>query len=517
MNQRPPTHPRADDAGRRVVAEARGIRKRFGPTVALDDVRIAVRAGESHALVGRNGAGKSTLVAILTGLQRPDRGVVLFDGEPAPGLADREAWQRRVACVYQQSTIIPDLSVAENLYVNRQPTVRGRVISWRRMRAAARELLDAWGVEVDEKVPAGGLTVEDAKMVEIARSISRGTRFIILDEPTAQLDSRAIDRLFTHVRRLQRAGITFLYISHHLEEVYDVCQIVTVLRDARWITTAPVGELGRSELVRAMTGERGAGAVPGSGAIRSRPAEHAPAAVRVDRLSGPHFTDVSFAVRSGETVGLTGLAGSGSRQVAEAVAGLYRPDSGRIEVLGRTTRPGSVASALAAGVGCVPRDRHQEGLVPDMSVGENASMTIMDRLGRLGVISRRARDAFARRTITALDITTDGPAQPVKDLSGGNQQKVVMGRALANDPGVLVLINPTAGVDVKSKRALLAVVDRARAAGRAAIVVSDELADLRTCDRVLVMFNGSLAAEYTAGWTDEELVASIEGVGTGHE
>jgi len=516
MNQTPPTEPRADGAGRRAVAEAHGIRKRYGPTVALDDVRIAVRAGESHALVGRNGAGKSTLVAILTGLQRPDRGVVLFDGEPAPGLADREAWQRRVACVYQQSTIIPDLTVAENLYVNRQPTVRGQVISWRRMRSAARELLDEWGVEVDENVPAGRLTVEDAKMVEIARSISRGTRFIILDEPTAQLDSRAIDRLFTHIRRLQRAGITLLFISHHLEEVYAVCQVVTVFRDARWITTAPVGELGRTELIEAMTGERGAGAVPGFGAIRSQLAD-APVAVRVHRLSAPHFTDVSFAIRSGETVGLTGLAGSGSHQVAEALAGLYRPDSGRIEVLGRPTRPGSVASALAAGVGCVPRDRHHEGLVPELSVAENASMTIMDRLGRLGVISRRARDAFARRTITGLDITTDGPDQPVKDLSGGNQQKVVMGRALATDPGVLVLINPTAGVDVKSKRALLSVVDRARAAGRAALVVSDELADLRTCDRVLVMVNGSLAAEYTVGWTDEELVASIEGVSTGHE
>ncbi|MDX6348469.1 MAG: simple sugar transport system ATP-binding protein [Streptomyces sp.] len=516
MNQTPLTEPRAGAAGRGAVAEAHGIRKRYGPTVALDDVRIAVRAGESHALVGRNGAGKSTLVAILTGLQRPDSGVVLFDGEPAPGLADREAWQRRVACVYQQSTIIPDLTVAENLYINRQPTVRGQVISWRRMRLAARELLDEWGVEVDENVPAGGLTVEDTKMVEIARSISRGTRFIILDEPTAQLDSRAIDRLFTHMRRLQRAGITFLFISHHLEEVYAVCQVVTVFRDAHWITTAPVGELGRAELIEAMTGERGADALPGLGAIRPRSTADAPVAVRVYRLGGPHFTDVSFVIRAGEVVGMTGLTGSGSHQVAEALAGLYRPDSGRIEVHGRPTRPGSVASAIAAGVGCVPRDRHHEGLVPELSVAENASMAITDRLGRLGVISRRARDAFARRTITDLDIKTDGPDQPVKDLSGGNQQKVVMGRALATDPGVLVLINPTAGVDVKSKRALLSVVDRARTGGRAALVVSDELADLRTCDRVLVMFNGSLAAEYAVGWTDQELVASIEGVSTGH-
>ncbi|WP_053746864.1 sugar ABC transporter ATP-binding protein [Streptomyces sp. NRRL WC-3618] len=514
-NLTPPTEPRADGGDPHPVVEAHGIHKRYGPTVALDDVRIAVRPGESHALVGRNGAGKSTLVAILTGLQKPDSGVVLFDGRPAPAPADREAWQRRVACVYQQPTIIPDLTVAENLYVNRQPTLRGQVISWRRMRAAARELLDEWGVEVDENVPAGGLTVEDAKMVEIARSISRGTRFIILDEPTAQLDSRAIDRLFTHVRRLQRAGITFLYISHHLEEVYAVCQAVTVLRDARWITTAPVGELGSTELVHAMTGERDTGAAPGTAGIRSSSAD-APVAVRVSRLSGPRFTDVSFAVRSGETVGLTGLAGSGSQQVAEALAGLRRPDSGRIEVLGRPTRPAGVAAALAAGVGCVPRDRHHEGLVPELSVAENASMTITDRLGRLGVISRRARDAFARRTITDLDITTDGPYQPVRNLSGGNQQKVVMGRALATDPAVLVLIHPTAGVDVKSRRTLLSVVDRARAAGRAALVVSDELADLRTCDRVLVMVNGSLAAEYAVGWTDEELVAAIEGVGTGH-
>jgi simple sugar transport system ATP-binding protein len=216
-------------------------------------------------------------------------------------------------------------------------------------------------------------------------------------------------------------------------------------------------------------------------------------------------------------VGLTGLAGSGSHQVAEALAGLYRPDSGRIEVLGRPVRLGSVPSALAAGVGCVPRDRHYEGLVPGLSVAENASMTITDRLGRLGVISTRARDAFARRAISDLDIRTDGPGQPVSGLSGGNQQKVVVARALATAPDVLVLINPTAGVDVKSKRSLLAFVDRSRAAGRAALLVSDELADLRRCDRVLVMFKGVITDEYAAGWSDHELVASIEGVTLGDE
>jgi simple sugar transport system ATP-binding protein len=503
-----------DATSPRPVAEALGITKRFGPTVALQDAAITVRSGESHALVGRNGAGKSTLVAILTGLRRPDSGTVRFDGAPAPDLADREAWQRRVACVYQHSTVFRDLTVAENLFVNRYPAGRGRTISWRRMRRAAREVLDEWGVPVDENAPAGTLGVEDTKMVEIARALSRGTRFIVLDEPTAQLDSRAIERLFRHMRRLEKAGVTFLFISHHLEEVYAVCQAVTVLRDARRITTAPVGELRRGDLIEAMTGERGTTA--GAAALVPPPAD-ATLVVRVDRLSGPHFTDVSLAIRAGEAVGLTGLAGSGSHQVAEALAGLYRPDSGRIEVLGRPVRLGSVPSALAAGVGCVPRDRHYEGLVPGLSVAENASMTITDRLGRLGVISTRARDAFARRAISDLDIRTDGPGQPVSGLSGGNQQKVVVARALATAPDVLVLINPTAGVDVKSKRSLLAFVDRSRAAGRAALLVSDELADLRRCDRVLVMFKGVITDEYAAGWSDHELVASIEGVTLGDE
>ncbi|OMI34596.1 ATP-binding cassette domain-containing protein, partial [Streptomyces sparsogenes] len=204
------------------LVEARGITKRYGPTVALLDTDLAVEAGASHALVGRNGAGKSTLVSVLTGLTRPERGTVRYDGEPAPPLADRAAWRRRVACVYQRSTVVGELSVAENLFLGRQPvTPRGRVISRRLMRRRARALLDEWGVPVDETARAGGLSVEDTKLVEIARALSRGTRLIVLDEPTAQLDSRAAGRLFAHMRRLEEAGVTFLYISHHLREVYE--------------------------------------------------------------------------------------------------------------------------------------------------------------------------------------------------------------------------------------------------------------------------------------------------------
>ena len=501
--------------GRPPLCEARGITKRYGPTVALREAGITVRTGETHALVGRNGAGKSTLVAVLTGLERPDAGTVWFEGEPAPGAADRAAWRRRVACVYQQSTIINELTVAENLFLGHQPVLpRTSVISWRRTRRRARALLDAWGVPVHEGARAGDLSVEDAKMVEIARALSQGTRFVILDEPTAQLDSRATARLFAHMRRLQDAGVTFLHISHHLREVYEVCQAVTVFRDARRIVTAPVGELPTRALIEEMTGEPAAPARPGA---PPRPRPQGPVAVRVERLSSASFHDVSLTLGAGEVVGLAGLAGSGSHQLGEALAGLHRPTGGRIEVFGRPLRLGSVTAALAAGVGCVPRDRRVQGLIPQLSVADNITLPIGDRLGPRGLIRPSARDAVARRAIERLGITTRGPAQPVTALSGGNQQKVVMARALATDPRVLVLIDPTAGVDVRSQRDLLETALRARAEGRAVLIVSDQLGDLRACDRVLVMVGGFVTVTHRAGWTDRELVASIEGVTLGHE
>jgi simple sugar transport system ATP-binding protein len=484
--------------------------------VALDEVRLTVEPGRTHALVGRNGAGKSTLVSILTGLEAPDAGTVAFDGTPAPPLADREAWRQRVACVYQKSTIVPGLTVAENLLLGRQHTVnhgragRAGIVSWRRMRTEARELLDAWDVHVDPLARAGDLTVEDRQLVEIARALSLGARFIVLDEPTAQLDNREIERLFTRMRALQESGVTFLFISHHLQEVYEVCQTVTVLRDARWITTAPVSELGRADLVEAMAGEAATAA-----AVVERDTSAAPVRLDVRALSGDGFADVTLAVRRGEVVGLAGSSGSGKNQLAESLVGLRRVAGGTATLDGEPLPLGDVPRALRAGVGCVPRDRHHQGLVPQMSVGDNAAMTVPHRLGRYGLVTPRRRNAFAGGLVRRLDIRTEGPAQSVRALSGGNQQKVVMARALACDPRLLVLINPTAGVDVKSKESLLGQIDAVRADGTAVLVVSDELDDLRHCDRVLVLFHGRVAAEYPAGWHDHELIASIEGVDRG--
>ncbi|MFF6806072.1 ATP-binding cassette domain-containing protein [Streptomyces sp. NPDC012616] len=491
------------------VVEATGIVKRFGPTVALDGARITIRPGETHALVGRNGAGKSTLVSVLTGLQSPDEGAVSFGGRPAPRPADRDAWRQRVACVYQKTTIIPTLTVAENLFLNRHAHGPGRLISWQGVRRRARELLSTWSVDVDPHTPAGDLTVEQRQFVEIARALSFGARFVILDEPTAQLDGAAINRLFDRIRDLQRQGVTFLFISHHLQEIYEICDMVTVFRDARHIVTAPVAELPRTELVAAMTGEAAGGRREERASTLD---SDATAALHVRGISGDAYQDVTFRVGAGEIVGLAGAAGSGRTEVAETVVGLRSAVGGSVEIAGRRPRPGSVPAALAAGAGFVPQDRHHQGFVPDMSIADNATLSVPHRLGRGGLLSGQARDRLAQGMIEKLAIKTPGPDLPVSALSGGNQQKVVMARALADDPRLLVLINPTAGVDVRSKEFLLGKVEKTADTGTGVLIASDELDDLRMCDRVLVMFQGRVTLEIPRGWHDHDVVAAMEGV-----
>ncbi|WP_433220951.1 sugar ABC transporter ATP-binding protein [Dactylosporangium sp. CS-047395] len=496
----------------RPVVEAVGITKRFGPTVALADAGIVIHQGEAHALVGRNGAGKSTLVGLLTGLQAPDEGAIAFHGRPAPPLGDRDAWRRLVACVYQRSTIIPDLTVAENLFLNRHTRGPGRLIGWRTLYREAGRLLAEWSVDVDPRRAAATLSVEQRQFVEIARALSFGARFIILDEPTAQLDAAGIERLFTRLRALREQGVTLLFISHHLQEIYQLCDRVTVLRDARHIVTAAVAELDRPALVSAMTGEDVSlpEAAPGRGTT------DAPVLLSVDDLTTRSGALLSLRARAGEVIGIAGGGSSGKVEVAEAIAGLSRPAAGTVTVGGRVLRPGSVSDALAAGVGLVPQDRHREGFVPLLAIAENVTMTVQNRIRRYGLLSPVRRERLAQRTIGELSIKADSARVPVADLSGGNQQKVVLGRALAGEPAVLVLITPTAGVDVRSKQTLLTAVEEVRRGGTAVLVVSDELDDLRICDRVLVMFQGAVVAELSQGWSDNELVAMMEGVDLDH-
>ena len=492
------------------AAEAERVSRSFGTTRALQEVSLAVAPGECHALVGRNGAGKSTLVGVLTGMLKPDAGAVRLYGEPAPALGDREAWRQRVACVYQRSMVVPSLTVAENVFLNQ---AGGSFVRWRSIRAEARRLLGEWDFFLDVDMPAGALSVEERQVVEIARALSTGARFLILDEPTAALESGAIERLFDRVRRMKESGVGVLYISHHLEEVFEICDRATVLRDGMHVVTEAVDRIDEAQLVAAMVG---------AAVQRMRQAETtAPAAgeprLRVSGLTatsalGP-VDDVSFQVAPGECLGLFGLRGSGSATVADAVVGLVEPAAGQIEIDGTALPPGRVDAALARGVGYVPEDRHARGFVPMLGVDENLTLPALERLSRFGLVSRRRRDAEADALAKRLEIVARDGGQAVAELSGGNQQKVVVGRALANAPRLLVVVSPTVGVDVASKESLLAVVEEARDGGAGVLLVSDDLEELRICTRVLVLVRGRVACELTdRPWDRHELIAAAEGL-----
>jgi simple sugar transport system ATP-binding protein len=449
-------------------------------------------------------------VAALTGLIKPDAGTILLAGEKAPALTDRTSWQARVACVYQHSKVVPTLTVAENLFLNRYG---GRLVSWRAIRGGARRTLNEWGFDLDVDLLASELSVEQRQVVEIARALTIGARFLILDEPTASLEARAVDRLFGHVQRLKASGVGIMYISHHLEEIYRICDTVTVVRDGRHILTGEVSELDQDAVIAAMVGTA---VVPISSSGTKR-ASDAPLRLKVDNLTvkaaAGGVDDVSLEVYAGECVGLVGLRGSGSSTVGDVVAGLIKPGAGSVLLDGKPLVYGKVDGALARGVGYVPEDRHSRGFIGLLGVDENLTFPIYPRISRFGIVSVRRRTEAAADLITRLQIVASSGGQPVGELSGGNQQKVVVGRALSSKPSLLVIISPTVGVDVASKAALLAIVEQARVDGTAVLLVSDDLEELRIATRLIVMVRGRIVREFRERpWSEAEPIAAAEGL-----
>lgn len=527
VNGRPDSTDGGSAVAQPSVGMAQGIWKAFGETQALRDVSLDVEMSECHALVGRNGAGKSTLVAVLTGLTRPDRGFVNLGSETAPSLSDRASWQRLVACVYQKSMVVPNLTVAENIFLNRAIGQDHGIVRWRAMRTRARQVMLDWGFDLDVNRLARDLTVEQRQVVEIARALSVGARFLILDEPTASLEKAAIERLFERIRRLKSSGVGILYISHHLEEIYEVCDRVTVLRDGQRVLSAPVAEIRQDRLVEAMVGAASQVSQASQYASQHASAAGIPLAAREmpptrQRLEISHLyipatqgpvLDVSFSVGQGECIGLVGLQGSGTATIADAVVGLIKPVSGTIMLNGKPLPSGKVDATLKQGIAYVPEDRHARGFVPFLGVSENLTLSILDRLSKRGIVSRSRSHQLAAGLVRQLGIVTSGLEQRVGQLSGGNQQKVVVGRALAQHPSVLVAISPTVGVDVAAKESLLNVIDAARHDGAAVLLVSDDLGDLRICTRLLIMVKGKLVREYRKPpWDQHEIIATVEGL-----
>ncbi len=517
----------ASAAGPGVPAvEAAGIYKRFGSTQALRGVDLALRAGQCLGLVGRNGAGKSTLVSILSGVQPQDDGEVRFDGSPAPPPGATGAWRRKIATVFQHSMVVPGLTVAENVFLGRPPLRRGHrlgIVDWRQMREQTRQIMAEWGFQINANEPCANLTVEQRQVVEIARALAAGTRCLLLDEPTAALERGAVQRLFERIRQLTDNGVAVLYISHHLEEVFEICQDVAVVRDGQLVLAAPTASLATGDLVTAMVGEQ-AGASAQAAMWRTAEApgaagHHEPPRLAVEHVSlaapGTSLIDVSLQVAAGERVGLTGLRGSGASTLARVVAGATAPGAGRVLLDGRELPAGRRDAALRAGVGYIPEDRQREGFVARLSVAENVTMTIADLLARFaGVLLPGTRAAAAAPLARRLSVVSAGLGQSAGELSGGNQQKVTVARTLAHRPSLIVAITPTRGVDVASKELLLgSLADVAKSSGTGVLLCSDELSDLGICDRVIMLVRGEVFTEFTRPPFDrDELIVATEGL-----
>ena len=507
------------------AVQALGIDKRFGSTHALRGVDISIEAGHCLGLVGRNGAGKSTLVSILSGLVAPDGGEVIIDGRPAPPAGAVDAWRGRIATVFQHSMVVPQLTVAENVFLGSR-TGRGNRVDWRAMRRRTDDIMAEWGFDIDPTTLCQDLTVEQLQIVEIARALATGARCLLLDEPTAALERNAVQRLFDRVNQLTAGGVAVLYISHHLEEVFEICHDVVVMRDGQVVRTSRTSELTKDQLVASMVGAAADDSAGPAGAAQTKAAsgDGEPVLV-VDGLTTSsargRLNGVSLQIGPGECVGVTGLLSSGVSTLGRVVAGAEPGDSGTVRVSGRTVKPGRRDLAQRAGIGYIPEDRRLEGFVAHLGVAENTTMTITDRLSTPFGLLRPHRRAEAAAPFTgALSLVASGPQQPVGELSGGNQQKVTVARTLIHDPAVIVAITPTRGVDIASKALLLsALADYTRRTGAALLLASDELSDLVHCDRVIVLVRGEVVAEFTDPPFDrEELIAATEGlVRTGQE
>jgi len=492
----------------------RGIVKQFPGVRALDGVDLDVEAGEVHCLLGQNGAGKSTLIKVLAGAHRPDAGEITFDGQPVAFASPQAADQAGIATIYQELDLVPGLSVAENVVLGHEPARLG----FTRPRDAeerARELLRRLGhPEIPPRRELGRLSAAGQQVVSVARALARDARLIVMDEPSAVLDPEEVQNLFRVIRELTADGVAIVYISHRLEEIRQIGDRVTVLKDGRTVArNLPGRDTPTAEVIRLMTGRSIEYVFP------TRAAEPRPEVVlEVDGLTRPgEFADVSFTVRSGEVVGLAGLVGSGRSEILETVYGARRATAGSVRVHGRALRPGSVPSAVRARMGLCPEERKSQGLLLAEPVSRNVSLPALRRFARAGFLGRDAELSAVGAVTAQLDVRPADPTRPVRTLSGGNQQKVVLARWLLQGCDVLLLDEPTRGVDVGARTEIYALIRRLADSGVAVVMVSSEVPEvLGLSDRVLVVREGRVVHTAPSADLDESRVLDLVMEGTAH-
>ena len=479
------------EASPTAVLQLTDVSKSFGPVVALRSGSLDVHAGSIHALVGENGAGKSTLVKIVAGVYRRDAGTFLLDGEPVDFGSTAESKAAGVAVIYQEPTLFPDLSVTENIFMGRQILGRGRRIDKAAMYAEADRLFKGLGVHIDPRRPALGLSIADQQVVEIAKAISLDAKVLIMDEPTAALSGVEVERLFAVARRLRDEGRAIVFISHRFDEVFALCDTVTVMRDGAYITTRPTAGTDVSEIVTLMVGREVGELFP------KQAAEIGEVVLEVEGLTRAGvFHDVSFTVRSGEIVGLAGLVGAGRSEIARAVFGVDPYDAGTVTVAGTRIPAHSPQAAIKAGMAFIPEDRRRQGLVTDASVAENIAAVIRRNLTSAGLLTRARENRAVEPWAARLEVKTNALDAPAKTMSGGNQQKVVIAKWLATKPDLLIIDEPTRGIDIGTKAEVHRLLSELAGQGVAILMISSELPEvLGIADRVLVVCEGRLTAD----------------------
>jgi ribose transport system ATP-binding protein len=500
----PSTPPRDDD----VVLRMSGIRKAYPGVVALDGVDLELRGGEVHVLLGENGAGKSTLVNVLGGATGKDAGRIVLGGGEVEIAGPRHARDLGIAVIHQELRLVPALSAAENIFLGREPRILPGIVDRRAMLERARVLLARLGADFDPSTPVDALRVAERQLVEIAKALSLDARILVMDEPTSALTERETRTLFAVIRALTARGVAIVYISHRLDEIFAIGDRVTVLRDGRHVATHAVRGADRRELVRLMADREVDERLPKPAVARGAEL------LRIEGLRRAGVLhDVALAVHAGEIVGIAGLLGSGRTELARAVFGLDRIDAGRIFLRGRPLRIRSPRQAIRAGIGFVTEDRKGDGLVLGLSVRDNIALPVLRSLSRLGVVRAGDERALAGRYVRDLRIRTTGAEQLVLELSGGNQQKVVLAKWLAARVDVLFLDEPTRGIDVGAKQEIYRLIGRLAEEGVGVVLISSELPEIvGLADRVLVMRGGRIAGEFArAEATQERLLACAVG------
>ncbi len=484
------------------IVELVDISKQFGAVHALSHAKLQLYPGEVHALLGENGAGKSTLVKILGGIHRPDTGVIKISGEIVDLPSPAQSQHLGIAVIHQEPTLFPDLNVAENVFMGRHPRDRFGRVNWKQMYRDVERLLVSLDVPLSVYTPAKGLSVADQQLVEIAKALSLNTRVLVMDEPTAALSAPEVEKLFTITRQLRQRGVAILFVSHRLEEVFALSDRVTIMRDGAHVITAPTSTFTSDDIIRHMVGRELTALFP------KGEAEIGEVILEVQHLTRTGvFRDVSFQLRRGEILGFAGLVGAGRTEVARVLFGIDRADAGEIRIDNLPVHISSPNAAMRHGLAYVPEDRRQQGLVMDFSISSNMTLPILQQFSRLGIVNRSREREVASDYSQQLQVRSAGIQQLVQALSGGNQQKVVLAKWLITKPSILILDEPTRGVDIGAKAEVHRIVSDLASKGLAIILISSELPEvLAMADRVLVMHEGRLTGAFERAEANQENV-----------